>query len=232
MSTKTQIWRVLIIEDNAEDRRTLADLLKSNPNIKITFAVDGKQGYYLLFNSEYDLVILDLDLPHIDGRTLLVEARKAGIRVPVMILTGSKDKYDEPDNMDDGATAYFTKPYWHRALLSHINALLRDSVATTDTIIRFKNITFDTFHETVSCEGITPFKLKGKLSKIFATLLRCKSRTVTPEILVREAWEMGKKVPPETVNRNVNRINEKFEEHGLPRVVKCNKEIGYELIRD
>ena len=55
---------------------------------------------------------------------------------------------------------------------------------------------------------------------------------MTPDILIREAWEMGKKVPPETVNRNVNRINEKFEEHGLPRVVKCNKEIGYELIRD
>ena len=232
MNTKNHIWRVLIIEDNAEDRRTLADLLKSNPNIKITFAVDGKQGYYLLFNSEYDLVILDLVLPYMDGRTLLVETRKAGITTPILILTGSKDKYDEPDNMDDGATAYITKPYWHRALMSHINALLRDFAERLDTVIRFKNITFDTFHDTVSCEGIKPFKLPRIPSRIFATLLRCKSRTVTPDILIREAWEIGKNVPVQTVNRNVNRINEKFEEHGLPRVVKCNKEIGYELIRD
>ena len=226
------IIRVLAVEDCAEDRETLAVLPHYDPSIQITFANDGKTGLDMLLNGAFDIALLDQRLPYMTGRKMLNEARAAGVEIPIMIITGYVDEFGESDSFDDNADDYILKPFDIRGLISRIKRGIRSSVTTTDPIIRFKNIVFDTANFMIHSEGITPFRFKGNPALIFAFMLRCRRRFVTEDMLITAVWHDEEIVTSSTVTRNVNRINEKLMEHGLPRVVKGKKETGYELIRD
>lgn len=228
----TNIIRVLAVEDREEDRETLAVLPHYDPSIQITFANDGKSGLEMLLNGAFDIALLDQRLPYMTGRKMLNEARAAGAEIPIMIITGYVDEFGESDSFDDNADDYILKPFDIRGLISRIKRRVRASATTADPIIRIRNIIFDTSKFEIRSEGIKPFPFNGKPALIFAFMLRSRRRVVTEDMLVNAVWHDEEIVTSSTVTRNVNRINEKLMEHGLPRVVTGKKETGYELIRD
>ena len=225
--------QILVIEDNREFWETLAELFKSDPSYQFTFVEDGIRGSDLLHSKSFDLAIVDLDLPGKSGRDILVDAKRYGVKTPILILTVNEDQHSESDNIDDGALDYVTKTRRHFVIVSRIKAALRNSYASVDPMIPFGRYVFDTFGGSVTGPGLrTPFKLPGKPARILEKLMRSRSHVMSAQQLISEIWGYDGKVTERTLNRNANRINEIFAEHGLPRIVRyIGERECYELIR-
>ena len=226
--------RVLVIEDNREFWETLAELFKSDPSYQFTFVEDGIEGCEILLSKPFDLAIVDLDLPGKNGRDILGDARFAGVKTPVLILTVNEDQHSESDNMNDGAVDYVTKSRAHHVIVSRIKAAIRNSKATVVPVIPFGKFAFDT-----TCDTITgpkprkPFKLPPKPARVLETLMRSKGRVMTAQAIIGEVWKYEGRVKERTLNRNANLVNEILKEHGLPRIIRYIPEKEcYGLIRD
>jgi heavy metal response regulator len=126
--------RILIVEDE----KSLADVLKKGleeEEYAVDVAYNGEDGLFMAENEPYDLIILDIMLPIVDGMTILKKIRKAGIKTPVLMLTAKDTVTDKISGLDSGADDYLTKPFSFEELLARIRALLRrDSWVKTSTI--------------------------------------------------------------------------------------------------
>ena len=226
--------RVLVIEDNREFWETLAELFKSDPSYQFTFVEDGIEGCELLLSKPFDLAIVDLDLPGKSGRDILGDARFAGVTTPILILTVHDDQHSESDNMNDGAVDYVTKSRAHHVIVSRIRAAIRNSKATVMPVIPFGKYAFDTTRDTITGPNLKkPVKLPPRPARVLETLMRSKSHGMRAQTLIAEVWKYDGKVKERTLNRNVNLVNEIFEDHGLPRIIRYVPEKEcYELIRN
>ena len=145
--------RVLVIEDDPNLSRQLASALHSAGYV-VESAMDGEQGHYLGDTSDFDVVVLDLGLPGMNGTEVLRKWRDAGRAMPVLILTARDLWSDKVAGIDAGADDYLAKPFHMAELLARVRALIRRSAGRADPVLVSGAIRFDTRSGTVTRDGV------------------------------------------------------------------------------
>jgi len=144
--------RVLVVEDDPGTNRLVSTAL-ARAGYVVESAADGEQGYYLGDVTECDAVILDIGLPIMNGTDVLRKWRKAGRRMPVLILTGDNSPSHRIAEIDGGADDYLTKPFEMAELLARVRALIRRSNGFANAVLVSGEISFDTRSGTVMRSG-------------------------------------------------------------------------------
>ncbi|MBR3996430.1 MAG: response regulator transcription factor [Clostridia bacterium] len=230
MSEKT----ILIIEDE----KPISDILKFNlekENFKTVQAFDGEDGLTVAKTDEFDLILLDVMLPKMDGFQVLRELRANKINVPIILVTAREDEIDKVLGLELGADDYITKPYSVRELVARVKANLRRSVS--EAFIEKENdnsslLTFDRL--TINCERYEVTK-DGKLInltkrefELLEFLARKPEKIVSREALLEQVWGYEYLGDLRTVDVTVRRLREKIEDDSSePEYIVTKRGLGY-----
>jgi DNA-binding response OmpR family regulator len=152
VSPEVQTMRVLLVEDHKPLSRSLRQGLEEE-GFAVDLAVDGNEADIKAHGSEYDVIILDLMLPKIDGLTLLTRWRKEGMKTHVLVLTARGSIEDRVRGLDHGADDYLTKPFDLEELLARVRALIRREHHVKDPVLRIHDLAIDTASRTVRRAG-------------------------------------------------------------------------------
>jgi DNA-binding response OmpR family regulator len=144
--------KVLLVEDHKQMAKAIKQGLEEE-GFAVDLAADGEEGDYKVRTAEYDVVVLDLMLPKIDGLTLLQNWRRAGLEVHVLVLTAKGTKEDKVRGLDQGADDYLTKPFDTEELIARVRALVRRGHHKKDPVIRVRDLEIDTSSRAVTRGG-------------------------------------------------------------------------------
>ncbi len=202
--------RLLIIEDETELRESMAEGLKID-GYEIDTASDGETGLDLLFDNVYDLVLLDLNLPKLDGMDILREFRKENLETPVIILSARIGLDDKINGLDEGANDYLTKPFHFKELEARIRSLTRRNFVQKNTVLKLGELTYDTKTRETSINGEV-IKLTRKESGILEYMLINQEKIISQEELIEHVWDTNADEFSGSVRVHISSLRKKLKE--------------------
>jgi two-component system OmpR family response regulator len=217
--------RILI----AEDDLVLADgLMKSlrRTDFAVDVAHDGEQADHILAVQNYDLVILDLGLPRIDGFEVLRRLRHRGGTVPVLILTARDALADRVKGLDLGADDYLTKPFELPELEARVRALIRRGQAGGITLLTHGPLALDLAGRRATLDGV-PLELSARELGVLEVLMLRSGRVVNKEQLAGQLYGHDEEVGANAIEVYVHRLRKKLEAAGV--VIRTIRGLGYLL---
>ena len=178
--------RVLLVEDDPTTSRSI-ELMLTHANLNV-YATDlGEEGVDLAKQYDYDLILLDLDLPDMDGYEVLRRLRLARVETPILILTGSDDTENKVKGFGSGADDYLTKPFHREELVARIHAIIRRSKGHAQSVIQTGKVAVNLDAKTVEVDGKT-VHLTGKEYQMFELLSLRKGTTLTKEMYLNHLY--------------------------------------------
>ena len=178
--------RVLLVEDDPTTSRSI-ELMLSHANLNV-YATDlGEEGIDLAKLYDYDLILLDLDLPDMDGHEVLRQLRLARVETPILILTGTDDTESKIKGFGFGADDYLTKPFHREELVARIHAIIRRSKGHAQSLIQTGKITVNLDAKTVEANG-KAIHLTGKEYQMLELLSLRKGTTLTKEMFLNHLY--------------------------------------------
>lgn len=223
--------RLLVIEDELDLLNALAKGLRSSGYLVDT-ASDGTEGLYQTTLCRYDLIILDLNLPGMDGLDILKELRRTDLETRVLILSARSDISQRIEGLDGGANDYLVKPFDFGELAARVRSLLRRSFSQENSLIRFGGFCFDTIARSVSTEGGALLALSPKELSILEYLLLRRGRPVSMEELIEHVWEEDVSLFSNAVKVHVSTLRKKLAQHGSGDSIKWVRGAGYVMETD
>lgn len=221
--------KVLIIED---DRNLSASLKRSlEPTYHVECAFDGAEGLFFAEQNVFDLVVLDLMLPGMDGLALLEQLRKKGVFTPVLILTAKGSLADKARGFRAGADDYLVKPFYRDELLLRIRAILRRSLGTHDGRIVFKDLALSPADRTATVAG-APLDLKGKQYEALEYLVSCRGRILMKSQIFDKVWGYTSDTSSNVVAVCMNAIRNALKPYGYDRYLRTVRGCGYLFAED
>lgn len=200
--------RLLLIEDDAMLGRAVLGGLKKE-GYSVDWMSAGQSALQCLEEEEYDLVVLDLGLPDMDGTDVLKLMRMAGTTTPVIILTARDSIADRVGGLDLGADDYLAKPFDPEELMARIRALLRRRSGRADKIIHYRDITL--FPDSMRVEYLgADVVLSRREYVLLQELLTNTGRVLTRDQLEEAVYEMGQDVASNTIEVHVHHLRKKF----------------------
>jgi DNA-binding response OmpR family regulator len=222
--------RILIIEDE----KKVASFIKKGLEEEYyaaDIASDGKEGLKLAENEEYDLIIMDIMLPFIDGMTLTRELRKRKVSTPILMLTVKDSTDSKIEGLDAGADDYLTKPFAFEELLARIRALLRRNEKTKVSTLKVKGITLDLISHRVIKDGIEII-LTPKEFSILEYLLRNKNKVVSRTKLVEHVYDYHFDTETNIIDVFINKLRTKIEGGSATPLIHTIRGVGYIIKED
>lgn len=178
--------KILVVEDEEKLLESIREGLVHSGYVVDT-ALDGEEGSFMAFTNDYDLIILDINLPKKDGFEILKEIRERDREVNIIMLTALSDVDDRVRGFDLGANDYVLKPFHFEELKARIRSLLRRQTTIKDAVIETSGISFDTTKRTFSIDGEI-LRLTAKEAGILEYLFFNLGRYVTTEELMEHVW--------------------------------------------
>jgi len=216
--------KVLLVEDNADLNNTIKEILQLNGYI-VDSAFNGEEALDYCSISDYDVIILDIMLPKIDGFKVCETIRNQGNQTPILMLTAKDSTKDKVKGLDLGADDYLPKPFDIEELLARIRALVRRTSSSKSDIYKIGEYIFDLSKREVLKNGkkidITP-----KLFCILEQLLRNKGKVVTYDALMNKCWEITDYPTKETVRANIKLLRKTLGDKDLIQNVAG---VGYKI---
>ena len=200
--------RLLVVEDDPDLRRQLTAAL-ADAGYAVDAAKDGEEGHYLGDTEPYDAVVLDLGLPIIDGVSVLEKWRRAGRKMPVLILTARDRWSDKVAGFDAGADDYVAKPFHMEEVLARIRALLRRAAGHATSELSVGPVVLDTKSSRVSVDGM-PVKLTSLEFRLLSYLMHHKGKVVSRTELVEHLYDQDFDRDSNTVEVFVGRLRKKL----------------------
>ena len=218
--------RVLIVEDEVRLASTLQDLLDMN-GYTADVCHDGESGLDNALSGIYDVVLLDVMLPKIDGFTVLRNLRSAGSSVPVLMLTARSELGDRVEGLDCGADYYLTKPFEPKELLACIRALTRrqPELRSSDAV-EFGDLKLDKNAFTLSC-GDRQLRLSRKEFDMMELLMRNRDMVLTKETLLLKIWGYESDAEDNNVEVYVSFLRKKLDHLHSKVKIKTIRMVGY-----
>ncbi|MBM3701414.1 MAG: response regulator transcription factor [Actinobacteria bacterium] len=220
--------KILVIEDE----KLVADNLKlglEQHKYMVDVAYTGEDGYHLVEDYNYDVIILDLILPDTSGEDLCRRIRKEKIKSFVLMLTAKKQIGNIVEGLNCGADDYLTKPFEFSELLARIRALLRRSSKNKDNILGSFDLKLDLDREQVFA-GSVEIKLTKKEFMILEYLLRHKGQLVSRNQILEHAWDRNVDIFTNIVDTHIKNLRKKLGKSG--RLIKTVYGSGYRILDD
>lgn len=216
--------KILIVEDDKHLNKAISEMLK---NIAETTSIyDGEEAMYAVEQNIYDLIILDVMLPKVDGFTILRKIREVGT-IPVIMLTAKDGVSDKVKGLKLGADDYMTKPFYRDELIARVNALLRRYNNSFDGFqVMFKNLKFDISQKKVTINDEV-LELSGKSYDILEYLVRNKDIIITKEQLFNRIWGFESETIWSVVEVYVSNIRKLLKKYDYHIYLKTLRNVGY-----
>ena len=222
--------KILMVDDDADLREALADQLVLTEEFDVFEAADGADGLVRAREQLYDLVILDVGLPDMDGRELCRLMRKQGVKCPVIMLTGHTTDSDQILGLDSGANDYIAKPFKLPVLLARIRAQLRQHEQSEDAVFGVGPYTFKPAAQLLLDEAERKIRLTEKETNILKYLYRAGSAVVARDVLLHEVWGYNAGVTTHTLETHIYRLRQKIERDPSNATILVTEPGGYRLV--
>lgn len=215
--------RILVVEDTEDLAEAIARRLRKLGHA-VDVAADGTEADELLRTETYNLVILDLMLPGLDGKTVLRKLRDRRSRTPVLVLTARSDVDDKVGVLDYGADDYLVKPFDFRELEARCRALLRRPSGMESSTVTFGNLAFDSAARRVSVAG-QPVELSSREFRLLELLLGNLGRVLSKDTLIDQLFGFDEAVAPNAIELYVSRLRRKLEHASVE--IRTVRGLGY-----
>ena len=221
--------KILLVEDTIQLNKALSTLLRRNSYL-VDSAFDGEEALEYLRQYQYDVVVLDIMLPKIDGLEVLQRARKAGIQTPIIMLTAKSTVEDKVTGLNLGADDYLPKPFHSEELLARIRALGRRKVQNyqKEEEIAFGDLKVDPKKNLLLC-GESKADLSKKEMDILLLLIKGNGNLVSQETIAKDAWESESYSTSENVWVYISYLRKKLEAVASKVSIKSIRYQGYYL---
>lgn len=218
--------RILLAEDEVSLARAVSKILEKS-NYSVDTVHNGQDALYYLENGEFDLVILDIMMPKMDGITFLQRLRRQGNNIPVLILTAKSEIDDKVFGLDSGANDYMTKPFDAKELLARIRVLTRGP-HLADSKLHFGNISLD--RATFSLSSPTgSFRLANKEFQMMEILMSNPRNLISSERFMEKIWGYESGIEMNVVWVYISYLRKKLTALGADIQIKSSRNAGYSL---
>jgi DNA-binding response OmpR family regulator len=223
--------KLLLVEDNRQLADQLADAL-TDQNYVVDVARDGEEGWDLLTYGHYDLVMLDVTLPKIDGVSLCRKIRAQGYQTPVIMLTARSSNSDKVTGLDAGADDYLAKPVALNELNARLRALLRRNHKEITPVFEQGSLRLDPTSCQVTYNG-QPVKLSPKEYLMLELFLRNSQRIYSRKAILDQLWGLDAELPGEdTVKAHIKGLRQRLRAVGVDNLIESVYGLGYRLNAD
>ena len=222
--------KILMVDDDADLREALADQLVMTEEFDVFEAGDGEAGLARARDEHYDLVLLDVGLPDMDGRELCRLMRKQGVKCPIIMLTGHVTDSDTIQGLDSGANDYIAKPFKLPVLLARIRAQLRQHEQSEDAVFAVGPYTFKPAAKILIDERDKKIRLTEKETNILKYLYRASDAVVPRDELLHEVWGYNAGVTTHTLETHIYRLRQKIEPDPSSARILVTEPGGYRLV--
>ena len=222
--------RILIIEDEPD----LLSALKwgfEETGYLVDGAETGPDGLELAQMNEYDVIILDLNLPGMDGLTILQEIRSNSLEQKVLILSARTSFQERIEGLDMGANDYLVKPFDFGELEARVRSLMRRSFIQHDVVLHYEQLTFDTVRRMAFTTGGIQIELPHKELAILEYLLLNQKRPVRAEELIEHIWSDDGDLFSNAVKVRISMLRKKLMESGSGVTISNIRGVGYSLMK-
>lgn len=219
--------RILVIEDE----KKIADFVKrglKEEGYAVDIAYDGEQGYFLAKTNDYDVILLDLMLPKIDGITLCKRLKEEKVASPVIMLTAKDTVKDKVRGLDSGADDYLTKPFDFEELLARIRAILRKKDSGAATKLQVEDLVLDLVTHGVIRAG-KEIELTAKEYALLEYLMRNAGTIVTRTMISEHVWDIDFDSFTNVIDVYINYLRNKIDTGYKKKLIHTIRGRGYVL---
>ena len=218
--------KILVVEDEKKVANFLRKGLQEE-GYAVDLADNGQDGLYLATDKEYDLIILDIYLPKLDGIAVLKKLREERVATPVLLLTVRATIEDKVLGLNSGADDYLTKPFAFDELIARVRALLRRGAGgIEDSVLRFADVSLDLARHTVM-RGSRKIELTLKEFSLLEYLMRNAGRVVTRAMITDHVWNHDFDTGTNVVDVYVNYLRKKIDAESEARLIHTVRGVGY-----
>lgn len=220
--------KILLVEDDNSISRFITKGLKEML-YTVDAAFDGEEGLHLALSESYDMIILDIMLPKIDGWEVLQCIRKEQVKTPVIILTARDAKSDIVKGLELGADDYLVKPFAFAELLARVKAILRRGQPNTDlSIMAIGDLTLDLITRTVRRNG-KDIELSAKEFMLLEYLMRNEGQILTRTMILESVWGYNFDTESNIIDVHINHLRKKIDSGYQSKLIRTIKGMGYVL---
>jgi two-component system, OmpR family, copper resistance phosphate regulon response regulator CusR len=217
--------RVLLVEDEEKVAQVVARALQAE-RLAVDTAHDGREGLELAVSNPYDVVIVDLMLPGLNGTDLIRRLRRSNAEVPVLVLTARDGVGDKITNFEAGADDYLTKPFAFAELVVRVKALLRRGPVNRANVLRVADLELDRVTHQVSRAGI-PIRLTAKEYALLEYLALNAGRVLSRTMIIEHVWDQSFEGLTNIVDVYVRQLRIKVDEPSKVRLIRTVRSVGY-----
>lgn len=220
--------KILLVEDTEQLNKALTTVLRRNSYV-VDSAFDGEEALIFIDQYQYDLIILDIMLPKVNGLEVLKRIRSSNNQTPVLLLTAKSTTEDKITGLDLGADDYLAKPFVIDELLARIRALLRRTPQMSEeTILTFGDLKLDVQNSVLS-NGEEKVTLMNKELQIMSILMKSGAKIVSLDTITKNAWDIEAYTTSENVWVFISYIRKKLESIHSKTKIKSIRYQGYYL---
>ncbi|MEL6553352.1 MAG: response regulator transcription factor [Cyanobacteria bacterium J06621_11] len=220
--------RILLVEDDTRLAETLAEAL-SDQRYVVDIAADGEAGWDQMQMLEYDLIVLDVMLPELDGISLCKRLRSHNHDLPILMLTACDTVHNEVSGLDAGADDYVVKPVDLQKLFARVRALLRRGSGSSSPILEWGDLQLDPSTYEVSY-ALNPVRLTPKEYSLLELLLRNGRRVLSRSVMIEHVWSLDSPPEEHTVKVHIRGLRQKLKAAGASAdLIETVHSMGYRL---
>ncbi len=217
--------RILIVED---EKKVAAFIKKGleEETYAVDVAYDGEDGLHMGVENQYDLIILDLMLPVIDGLEVLSRLRGNKVDTPILLLTAKDSVEDKVTGLNTGADDYLTKPFAFSELLARLRVLLRRGKAETKTVLQIKGLSLDLVSHKVK-RNDEEIELTGKEYSLLEYFMRNQGKVLTRTMIAEHVWDYNFDTFTNVIDVYVNHLRKKIDKGYPEKLLHTLRGVGY-----
>jgi len=217
--------RILVVEDD----KKVAGFIKKGleeETYAIDVSYDGEDGLHLGSEGQYDLIILDIMLPKIDGLEILSQLRDQGRDIPILLLTAKDAVDDRVTGLNKGADDYLTKPFAFSELLARVRVLLRRGKAEVKTTLQILDLTLDLVSHNVN-RGGDEIELTGKEYSLLEYFMRNQEKVLTRTMIAEHVWDYNFDTFTNVIDVYINHLRKKIDKGRESKLLHTLRGVGY-----
>ena len=219
--------KVLIIEDDKILSDTIKQCIEKKFNTEQAF--DGYEGYMFAKENIYDVIILDLMMPEMNGNDILTKLRNNGILTPVLVLTAKDSIYDKVKSLQNGADDYLVKPFEREELIARLEALIRrNNGFFINNTVNFKDLQLNLKNRTAYIKG-REINLQGKQFDLLEYLINSKNTIITKEQIFDKIWGFDSETSTNVIEVYASSLRKELKKYGYDKYIKTLRGVGYIL---